>query len=339
MFKKSKSVYAATIGLGFGLNHAKVLKNNKHVKLISISDIDVKKKIYAKMLNTSFKVNLNSIFKNKKINLISIASYDNYHYKHIVQAIRNNKNIFVEKPMCQTMSQFSKITKLFKKSNIKLSSNFVLRYHPKFKKVKELVKKNIIGKIYSIEGEYNYGRIKKLTHGWRGKIPFYSVVQGGGIHIIDLMIWITNSFPLEVTSIGNNVMTKKTSYKYDDNNIALLKFKNNITGKVTSNFSCVLPHHHTLKVFGSKGTIEVSRDKILLYKSRRENIKPKQINFGKDIDYKNKILNSYILSLVNNKKNNNPSTKEIFLSMLTCLVMEKSTISKKWEKVKINEYL
>ena len=33
MFKKSKSIYAATIGLGFGLNHAKVLKNNKHVKL------------------------------------------------------------------------------------------------------------------------------------------------------------------------------------------------------------------------------------------------------------------------------------------------------------------
>ena len=48
MFKKSKSVYAATIGLGFGLNHAKVLKNNKHVKLISISDIDVKKKYMLK---------------------------------------------------------------------------------------------------------------------------------------------------------------------------------------------------------------------------------------------------------------------------------------------------
>ena len=88
MFKKSKSINAATIGLGFGLNHAKVLKKNKHVKLINVSDIDKKKIIYAKMLNTSFNVNLNSIFKNKKINLISIASYDNYHYKHIVQAIK-----------------------------------------------------------------------------------------------------------------------------------------------------------------------------------------------------------------------------------------------------------
>ena len=43
MFKKSKSINAATIGLGFGLNHAKVLKKNKHVKLINVSDIDKKK--------------------------------------------------------------------------------------------------------------------------------------------------------------------------------------------------------------------------------------------------------------------------------------------------------
>ena len=153
-----------------------------------------------------------------------------------------------------------------------------MRYHPKFKKVKELINKKTIGKIYSIEGEYNYGRIEKLIKGWRGKIPFYSVVQGGGIHLIDLMIWITNSTPKEAISVGNKIITSKSSFKFNDNNIAILKFKNDIIGKVTSNFSCVMPHHHTLKVFGSKGTIEVNKNEILLYKSRDENLKPISIN-------------------------------------------------------------
>lgn len=333
MLNKIKTIKAATIGLGFGLTHAKILKKNKHVKLISISDLDKRKKKYEKILKTNFVQNLNKIYKNESINLISIASYDNFHYEHIIQALKNNKNVFVEKPMCQTIKQFINIKKLLKKSKFNLSSNFVLRYHPKFKKVKELINEKTIGKIYSIEGEYNYGRVEKLIKGWRGKIPFYSVVQGGGIHLIDLMIWITKSTPKEAISVGNKIITSKSSFKFNDNNVAILKFKNNIIGKVTSNFSCVLPHHHTLKVFGSKGTIEVNKNGILLYKSRNENLKPISINYKNDKNYKEKLLNSFILSLIRNKKNKNPSVEDIFSSMLTCFAIDKSLKSKKWEKI------
>ena len=63
----------------------------------------------------------------------------------------------------------------------------MLRAHPIFIKIFKMIKKNLIGKIYHIEGEYNYGRLYKITHGWRGRLPFYSVTQGGGIHIIDLI--------------------------------------------------------------------------------------------------------------------------------------------------------
>ena len=41
---KIKKLYAATIGLGFGLSHAKVFKNNKNVKLVCVNDLNVKKK-------------------------------------------------------------------------------------------------------------------------------------------------------------------------------------------------------------------------------------------------------------------------------------------------------
>ena len=265
---KIKKLYAATIGLGFGLSHAKVFKNNKNVKLVCVNDLNVKKKKLAESLKTTFTQKSNFIFDNKKINLVSIASYDNYHFQHLLKAIKNKKNIFIEKPICQNSKQLTFLKKLLKNTRLKLSSNFVLRYHPKFKKVKELINQNKIGEIYSIEGEYNYGRLEKLIKGWRGKIPYYSVVQGGGIHIIDLMQWLTNSFPQKAISIGNNLITKRSKFKFNDNNIALLTFKNGVTGKVTSNFSCVMPHNHYLKIYGKKGTIEVNFDNIKLYKSR-----------------------------------------------------------------------
>ena len=66
------------------------------------------------------------------------------------------------------------------------------------------------------------------------------------------MHWMTNSVATKAISIGNNLVTKETYYKFNDNNIALLKFKNGVIGKVSSNFSCVMPHNHSLKIFGKK---------------------------------------------------------------------------------------
>lgn len=331
--KKNKKIYAATIGLGFGKTHASTFKKNKFSKLICVNDKDIRKKKLAKNLNTEFVKNTKHIFNNKKINLISIASYDNYHFKHLYKAIKNNKNIFVEKPLCQNIKQFFLIKKLLKNEKIKLSSNFVLRYHPKFKKVKQLIDKNVIGKIYSMEGEYNYGRLEKLTKGWRGKIPFYSIVQGGGIHIIDLMNWLTKSPPIKAISVGNNLILKQSNFKFNDNNIALLRFKNGVVGKVTSNFSCTMPHNHYLKIYGNKGTIEVSFDKIKLFKSRSKKATSSSIKYKNSKNYKEELLNNFIKCILENKKNKNPSLQDIYSSMSTCFAIEKSIKSKKWEKI------
>lgn len=330
-----KIINAATIGLGFGLLHAKIFKENKNTKLICISDINKKKKIYAKQLKTKFVNNSKYVFEDKNINLVSIATYDNFHFKNILTAIERKKNIFVEKPLCQNIKQLKKIKKLLKKSKLKLSSNFVLRYHPKFKKVKEIVSRNIIGKIYSIEGEYNYGRLEKLLKGWRGRLPYYSIAQGGGIHIIDLMIWLTNSIPTKTISLGNKFNSKILNYKFNDNNIALLKFKNGTIGKVTSNFSCVMPHNHYLKIYGTKGTIEVNFDKILLFKSRKKNSRPINVKYKNNKNYKKELLNLFLDCLRNNKKPTNPSIENIYSSLLTCFAIDKSIKTKIWEKIKI----
>ena len=113
-----KKIFAATIGLGFGKIHAKIFNKSKLTKLICVSDKNKKKKTIAKSLKTVFVDNTNHIFNNKKINLVSIATYDNYHFQYLYKAIKTNKNIFVEKPMCQNIKQFSIIKKLQKKTKI-----------------------------------------------------------------------------------------------------------------------------------------------------------------------------------------------------------------------------
>ena len=53
----------------------------------------------------------------------------------------------------------------------------------RFKKIKKEFENNFFGKVYFMELDYNYGRLNKITNGWRGKIKNYSVVLGGESYV------------------------------------------------------------------------------------------------------------------------------------------------------------
>jgi predicted dehydrogenase len=333
--KNTNNINTAVIGLGFGMLHAETYKKNKDCNLIYLCDFNKKyKKICKKKFNCNFSINANSIIANNNINLISIASYDNYHYLQTLSALKNKKHVFVEKPICQRNYQLKNIKKELKKNkSLKLSSNFVLRAHPKFLKIFQLIRKSLIGKVYHIEGEYNYGRFKKITHGWRGKMPFYSVTQGGGVHIIDLIHWYLNSKIIKVVAVENKLASNKTQLRFPDTVTSLAKLNNGATAKITSNFSCVTPHHHTLSVFGSRGTLVLSQKNLFFYRSRNKSIKPRKINFKKNKNYKGKVLESFIRNVKHGSK---PiiSKKETLNAMSVCFAIDKSIKTKKWEMVK-----
>ena len=55
--------------------------------------------------------NENKIFQNPDIDLVCICSYDNYHFSHVKESLKNNKHIFVEKPLCLTSNELNFIRK------------------------------------------------------------------------------------------------------------------------------------------------------------------------------------------------------------------------------------
>ena len=75
----------------------------------------------------------------------------------------------------------------------------------------------------------------KLYQAGEEKI-FYCTVYGGGIHLIDLMRWIIEEEILEVSTMGNDLLTKYSEYKYPETICSLFKFKNGITGKTMTTF-------------------------------------------------------------------------------------------------------
>jgi predicted dehydrogenase len=331
---KSK-LNAAVIGLGVGARHAQIFKSHKKINLVALCDFDDDKiNFYKKKFkNCKFTNNAEDIFKDPNIDLVSIASYDNFHSNHILQAIKYKKHFFVEKPFCLNIHDLNKIYLNLKKNNkIIFSSNLILRCHPAFLELKRRIKNNLMGQIYYCEGDYNYGRINKILHGWRNSIPFYSVILGGSIHLVDLILWLSGKKVKSVIAEGNKIATKNSKFKNFDLVSALLKFEGGMIAKVTSNFASVTPHHHILSIYGTKSTFLYNNKEIKYYKSR-ENSNFEKIRSRFSNKKKSGVLVSFINSVYYKNDLNIIHKKEIIDLMSVCLAMEKSLRTKKWEKV------
>ena len=335
---KQKLNHIGIIGLGVGFRHLEAYICSKRFESISVCDFDPKKTQFAKKKYPNIKIFSNAlmIIRDKKINIISIASYDNDHYDLIKEAYKYNKHILVEKPICQNIRQLRHIYKLHSKNKkLILSSNLVLRTNPFFKKIKKEIKKNSFGKIFHLEGDYNWGRIQKLTSGWRSEINFYSIIQGAAIHMIDLIVFFMNEKPISVFALENNIVTKNTKQKFASFAIIVLQFKSGLTAKITANGCCVYPHFHSLKIFGANKTLIHDVNNTISFDKNNNSL----IKKYKKVDYPAKDKRKELIINFLNKVDNNKNTllvdnKDIFDTMSICLAAEASIKKKKTIKIK-----
>ena len=322
-------VKAAVIGMGIGEKHLKAIDGflGSEVKIICEKDkkkIQMLKKKYPNKMITS---NEKSIFLDKQINLVSIASYDDNHYSQIVKCLKFNKNIIIEKPMCLNSNQLKNIYKLIKKKNIKMTSNLVLRVNALFKNFKKRIN---IEKVYYIEGDYIYGRKKKLF-GWRSKIKQYSLTLGAGVHIIDLINWLTDLKPKSVYATGNKKATKGTVFKKNSMIVMMFEYPKDIIVKITANGAAIFDHFHELKIFSDNQTLVNS--KLGSYIVKKGKTKKILANYP-DKQNRKKLIRNFIETLI--KKNIKPiiSVKEQVDLMSICFAVDKSVKLNK--KIKIN---
>ena len=323
-------IKAAIIGTGIGIKHFNAIENYRGSKVKIIcernkSKLTLLKKKFPKKIITS---NEKKIYSDKDINLVSIASYDNFHFKQIMNSIKSKKNVIVEKPMCLNERQLKQINSLCNKNKkINITSNLVLRVNSLFNNFKNKIKNK---KIFYIEGDYIWGRKKKL-YGWRSKVRDYSITLGAGVHMIDLIMWLTNSKPISVYAMGNNISTKGTKYKKKSFVVMLFEFPKKIIAKITANGGAIYDHFHEMKIFCSKQTYINSRLGSFYYENekfyRNKTLYPDKKN-------RKKLIRNFIDTILKPKTKPIITLKEQIDLMTVCFAVDKSL--KLNRKIKIN---
>ena len=326
-------INAAVIGSGIGLKHLESLQSLKKVNVKYLCEKNQKRASILKKKFSNIKIIKNDsiIFNDPSINFVSIASYDEYHFAQILKAIKSNKNIYVEKPLCLKFSELKKIKNLLKISNISMSSNLVLRVNSLFKEIKKKISKS---KIFYIEMDYIWGRKYKFN-GWRSQTKNYNFTLGAAIHIFDLLLWMIKRKPISVTTYGNNLSTKNSKFKKKSFLIYILRFSKDLIVKVSANGGAIYDHFHEIKIYETEKTLIHSKLGSKIFKQTDNKLKEFKIN-GRYPDKKNrkKLLHDFIHSLNNKDRKHINSLQDIFDTMCICFSAEKSLRTSKEVKIK-----
>ncbi|MFA6180475.1 MAG: Gfo/Idh/MocA family oxidoreductase, partial [Candidatus Methylopumilus sp.] len=165
---------------------------------------------------------------------------------------------------------------------------------------------------YAFDGDYLYGRLHKITDGWRGETEQYSVMLGGGIHMIDLMLWLTGQRPVSVHAVGNAICASGTAFQYNDFTAATMTFASGLVARITANFGCVHRHQHVVRIFGTRKTF-VLDDAGARVMTSRDPVRPGEgvpppspIDLAAKPPHKGVLIPSFVEGILSNAKRQSP---------------------------------
>jgi predicted dehydrogenase len=251
------TVRIGVIGLGVGERHIEAYREHPDAEVVALCDFDEQRlaEVAARHGISDTTPDAAALLARDDLDLVSVASWDDAHHAQVCAALDTGKHVFVEKPLCQTEEHARDIAdRLAAHPGLRLSSNLPLRRIPRFQLLREWVRDGRFGRIFLLEGDYDYGRLHKLTDGWRGDLDHYSIVAGGGVHLIDLLLWMTGGAIVEVTAMGTRMATEGTKFRDLDTVVAVLRFADGAIGKLGCNFACVHPHYHGVRVYGTEAS-------------------------------------------------------------------------------------
>ena len=204
--------------------------------------------------------NFDEAIKNHNPEAFLISTPPNFHMKYAYYAYENNISCFIEASVVDS-EKILELANLIKDKKILMAPSCTMRFYPGPMKIKELIQKNIIGKVLN----YNYhtGQYLPDWHPWEDIKDFYvsNPDTGAAREIVPFeLTWLNDIFgnanPLAC------VRKKLTDMpvEIDDIYHCLLEYPNNVIGNLTVEVISRPKAVREFRVLGSEGEIVFSGD-------------------------------------------------------------------------------
>lgn len=142
--------------------------------------------------NTNVKryIRYQDLLANKEIDAVIIATPDFHHAQMTIDAVNAGKHVYCEKTLTLTENELHEVYKTVKNSNRVFQLGHQLSKSKAYKKAREIINKNILGKVTLIETTTNRN---SMNGSWYRAVDKNGRPKSGSIHTIDWEQWLGNT--------------------------------------------------------------------------------------------------------------------------------------------------
>jgi len=200
----------------------------------------------------------NELLNDSELNAVSVATPPAFHLEYAIAALKKGLSVYIEKPVTRTAQKAQAMADAVKQYNGKLTMAHYRRALPMFLFIKDLIEKNTIGHIRTVQirmwKSQRPDLIANLETNWRVDPE----LAGGGYfhdlapHQLDLMLYYFG----EPEKYHGFSLNQSGAYKADDHVSGEILFKNKVV--VNGSWSFNVADSETVdscEIIGTKGRI------------------------------------------------------------------------------------
>jgi predicted dehydrogenase len=249
----------ALVGCGrIAQRHAEHIEKNG--KLVAVCDV-VREK--ADLLAQKYKAKAyfsieDLLAGDTKPDVISVCSPNGLHAQHTIKALNAGYHVLCEKPMAINVQDCGEMIKAAERSNKRLFAIKQNRFNPPVAAVKDLIDKNILGKIYSVQLSCFWNRNEDYYHNsWKGTLA----LDGGTLytqfsHFVDLLYYMVGDIRNAQAYIGN--YHHKGIIEFEDTGAVIIEFYNGAIGTINYSVNSYGKNMEgSLTIFAENGTVKI----------------------------------------------------------------------------------
>lgn len=185
------------------------------------------------------------------IDIVLVATPNNFHAEYSIAAMRAGKNVICEKPVTMNSDELLQVMAVARETGKQFSVHQNRRWDKDYLTVRKAVEENLIGEPYLIKS-YVLGS-RGIPEGWRThKVAGGGMMLDWGVHLIDQLMQMLAKPVVKVYARMQHV----TFTEVDEGFTVALYFENGPVAMVEVDTSCFVSQGRW-HVRGSKGTLVV----------------------------------------------------------------------------------
>ena len=203
------------------------------LEVVAVYDIDEKRRSKASEDGFTVYDNVDDFF-NADINIVLVATPNNFHKYYSVLAMERGKNVVCEKPACMSEDELEEVISVSERTGMLYTVHQNRRFDIDYVIIKKLLDEKKLGELFMLESRL-YSNRGFAKGGWKASYETGGgLLYDWGIHLLDQILCLIPEKPVSVYAELHKVQMKEV----DDVCSVIITFESGLTAKFICDLWC-----------------------------------------------------------------------------------------------------